>query len=78
MGDTTEKAYSYKFILYDSDMETVYDETKVLIHNSSNDENNNSSTDTFYCYKELEKNKIYYLRYYVTTINGLEVSSPIY
>lgn len=77
-GDTTEKVYSYKFTLYDTDGETVYDETKTLIHNSSNDSTNNLSNDTFYCYKELEKNKIYYLIYSVTTINGLEVSSPIY
>jgi len=38
----------------------------------------NSSTDTFYCYEDLEDEKSYYVIYSIVTINGLAVSSPIY
>ena len=77
-GDYTEKVYSYNFELFDIDGETILEKTKELLHNSSQDIINNASTDIYRCYRELEENEIYYIKYNIKTVNGLEVSSPKY
>lgn len=74
--DPSEKEYSYQFKLTDSDDEIIYD-TGVLLHNSNNDAQTESS-DSFILDKELKVDKVYYLEYIVTTINGLVCSSPAY
>ena len=76
-GDSSEKVYSYRFQLFDTN-ENLLEDTGVQLHNSSADISSNSSTDIFYCYKELNDNEIYYIEYSVTTINGLSISSPRY
>jgi len=63
--------------LFDTN-ENLLEDTGVQLHNSSADISSNSSTDIFYCYKELNDNEIYYIEYSVTTINGLSISSPRY
>ena len=76
-GDSSEKVYSYRFQLFDS-QNNLLDDTGVQLHNSSNDINSNSSTDEYYCYHELNNGESYYIIYSITTINGLSVSSPKY
>ena len=76
-GDSSEKVYSYRFQLFDS-QNNLLDDTGVQLHNSSNDVNSNSSTDEYYCYHELNEGESYFLIYSITTINGLAVSSPKY
>ena len=76
-GDSSEKEYSYRFQLFD-DQGTIIEDTGIRLHNSSSDIESNSSTDSFYCYKELNEDQSYYLIYSVTTINGLSISSPKY
>ena len=76
-GDSSEKVYSYRFQLYDSE-NNLLDDTGVQLHNSSFDVSSNSSTDEYYCYEELAHNASYYLIYSITTINGLSVTSPRY
>lgn len=76
-GDSSEKEYSYQFQLFDEEG-TLIEDTGIKLHNSSSDVESHSSTDHFYCYKELNEEQSYYLIYQVTTINGLTVSSPRY
>ena len=76
-GDSSEKVYSYQFQLWDKNG-TIIDDSGICLHDSSQDTSSSSSTDIFYCYKELNNNTIYYLRYSVTTINGLKANSPTY
>lgn len=73
--DVTEKVYSYQFDLKDSKGNLIETSGEQL-HNSSTDVENYESIDSFTLTKELEKNQMYYLTYTVTTINGLQVTSP--
>lgn len=73
--DATEKVYSYQFDLKDNKGNIIVSSGEQL-HNSSYDTENYESIDSFIITRELEKNQMYYLTYKVTTINGLEVTSP--
>ena len=75
--DTTEKIYSSRFILTDANNEIIVDSGD-LIHNSSKDINSYESSESYTISRELEDNKSYYIKYIVTTINGLIVESPTY
>ena len=76
--DGTEKVYSYCFELTDSN-DKIISTSGVCLHNSSNDNiASNISQDTWQNKVELLENENYYLTYRVTTMNGLEVSSPKY
>lgn len=76
-GDKTEHAYSYQFDVYDENNNIVATSGEQL-HNSSNDTEENLSYDEFTYSKELPLNKSYRIKYTVTTINGLVISSPRY
>ena len=78
MGDYTEKVYSYRFQLFDKDGETILEDTGDKLHNSNRDIESNASVDTYYCYRDLDENEIYYIQYHVKTINGLKLSTPRY
>lgn len=75
--DITEKVLYYEFKLYDNKYDLIYS-SKQQVHNSTNDQLQYKSTDVFYCPYDFEKEIIYYLQYNVITVNGLELSSPIY
>lgn len=75
--DTTEKVYSYNFEVL-NDMFSVVYTTGELIHNHSTDVENYESTDSFILPMQLEASKDYTIRYNITTINGLKLSSPEY
>lgn len=76
-GDKTEHAYSYQFDVYDENDNIVATSGEQL-HNSSNDAEEDLSYDEFIYSKELPLNKSYRIKYTVTTINGLVISSPRY
>ena len=75
-NDTSEKAYSYRFIIRDNNGTTIADSGEQL-HNCLNDEGR-LSTDTFIYDINLDANEIITAQYFVTTINGLNLSSPKY
>ena len=75
--DTTEKVYSYEFILKDNNQQIV-ERSGILLHNSANDTAVDESIDNYTIKTDLIKNKIYYLSYSVNTINGLQKTAPLY
>ena len=75
--DITEKAYAYKFVIYDNENNIIHD-TDFLIHNNSNNLNIYESYDEFLYGSDLEINKNYYIRYIVKTNNNMIVQSPKY
>lgn len=76
-SDKTEHVYSYQFDVYDENNNIVATSGEQL-HNSSNDTEEDLSYDEFTYSKELPLNKSYRIKYTVTTINGLVISSPRY
>lgn len=75
--DVAEREYSYCFTIYDNKGE-VFLTSGEQIHNSSFDTESYESRDEFYCNKELIANKVYKIKYVVTTINGLVAESQSY
>lgn len=75
--DPTEKVYSYCFELKDSDG-NIISTTGTQIHNSSNDTESDSSSDSWSVRKNLKEGVPYYITYKVTTTNGLECESQSY
>lgn len=76
-GDVTEKLYSYRFDIRNSDGDLV-ETSGDLIHNHENDDFNYESNDQYLIIKTLEENKIYTIQYTITTVNGFVKSSPRY
>lgn len=76
-GDSTEKAYSYIFNIYDMDgvLKLTSNEN---IHDATQDTNSDTSQDFWRIYSEFNSGDTYYLEYIVTTLNGFTVSSPRY
>lgn len=75
--DTTEKAYSYTFNLYNLNGELLQTSGE-QIHNASNDIDAHEQHDIYEIEQDLEMNKSYYLEYIITTTNGLKKSSGKY
>lgn len=69
-SDVTEKVYSYRFDLKNSDG-VIIESSGEQLHNSSFDTDNSESIDSFSLTTSLEEGKMYYLDYQVKTINGL-------
>ena len=76
-GDTTEKAYKYRFVLTNQEDQVIID-SGWKIHDATQDVYSESSRDIFKIYTELEYAQIATLEYSVQTINGLTVHSPPY
>lgn len=76
-GDLTERIYSYRFDFYDSNNNLI-NSSGTLLHNSTTDSTNYSSTDQYYFSQALGLDQIYYVQYIATTQNGLVVASPKY
>ena len=77
LQDITEKAYSYRFNLYNGSNELVATSGE-LIHDNSKDKEINESSDEWNVRQNLEANTPYQIEYLVTTVNGLKVSSKRY
>lgn len=75
--DTTEKAYSYCFNLYDSNG-ALLQTSGEQIHNNSHDVEYYESIDLYDIQQDLDVNKSYFLEYIVTTSNKMKVSSGTY
>lgn len=76
-GDISEKVYSYCFTITDED-NNIYLTSGTQLHNVNNDVNSWSSEDEFVTHKSLILGQVYCLQYTITTINGLELASPLY
>lgn len=76
-GDSTEKEYTYKFELFD-DLGNIILESGEQIHDVTQDTYSDSSEDIWTIEPDFPENKIYRLRYTVTTLNGLTVTSIDY
>ena len=75
--DITEKIYSYNFKVFDLDNNVIANSGE-LLHNSSLDSEIYESRDEFLFSRDIERGVSYYIQYTVTTINGLQISSPRY
>ena len=76
-GDSTEKVYSYSFVITDSQGQE-YISSGTQLHNINNDIDYWKSEDEFIVHKDLVKGELYYIQYSITTVNNLSVSSPQY
>ena len=72
----SEPLYSYRFILKDNDG-NIFQDSDIQIFDNSKVYNGNYSTE-FKIKKELKKDTIYTLQFFVTTINGYQSQSPAY
>lgn len=75
--DSTEKVYSSRFLLTDSNNKIIKD-TGYMLHNSTQDDLPYEAIDSFLLSRDLEPNQLYYLYFSVKTMNGLECSSIRY
>lgn len=75
--DSSEKVYSYEFILYNNEGKVVATSGEQL-HNSSKDTSSTFSTDEWTLEYSLENEKNYLIVYKIKTVNGLEYSSIPY
>lgn len=75
--DYTEKIYSSKFIILNSDNST-YLESDELIHNATEDTSIFEVTEYYEILNELPEGKPFYIVYQVTTNNNLVCASPQY
>lgn len=75
--DTAEKVYSSEFIITDAQGNLVATSGEIL-HNTENDENSYTSSDTMLFNRDLTIGEIYKIKYTVTTNNGLVRSSGEY
>ena len=76
-GDSTEKAYSYKFELFDNYKNLILTSDE-LIHDITQDTYSDRSSDIWMITQDLPVGEVYKLRYTVTTLNGLIISSVDY
>ena len=75
--DTTEKLYTYRWILRDANNVIVQD-SGVQMHNVSADDAPNEATETYRISQDFEVGDIYTLQFLATTINGLTLATPRY
>lgn len=68
-ADTLEKVYSYQFTIKDL-KQNIIDTSGVCLHNSSDDNENDESTDKWSTNARLEIDEMYVFTYEVTTTNG--------
>ena len=58
--DTTEKLYSSRFVIYDTEGNVIKDSGEIL-HNTTYDTNSYEASESYMIPEELEINKIYYI-----------------
>ncbi len=79
--DINERVYSSYFEIYtkDSDGNKIsVEKSDEFIHNATLDESLNESREEWFPTIDLNSGEPYYIRYFVTTINNLQVASPEY
>jgi hypothetical protein len=75
--DSTEKMYSSRFKVYDSNDVLIKDSGEI-IHNINNDITPDESQEEFLLSIDLSLDKSYYIQFSITSTNGLEKSSNRY
>lgn len=75
--DITEKLYSSRFIVYDTN-ENIIEDSGEILHNITQDTENYEAIESFNFKQDISWNASYYIRFIATTTNGLEVMSPKY
>lgn len=76
-ADSTEREYSYYYILMDKNRNIIED-SGVLLHNSDNDIRWDESHDIYKPVAAIVNSEVYFIQYYVTSQNGVKQYSPIY
>lgn len=76
-GDPAEKVASYRFMVFDDNLNVVKD-TGELIHNNTLNPSPYECFDNQDFLFDLNSNKIYYIQYIITTTNNLVVKTPKY
>lgn len=76
-GDASEKLYSSRFIVWDEN-HNVYKDTGEIIHNTTKDVNTFEATEFFPMLEELEEEKIFSIQFSITTVNLLQMKTPVY
>lgn len=76
-GDPAERVYSYHFDIYDPKDNLIISSPE-YIHNHDNDIELNESYDNYVFPQELLTGDIYKIKYTITTINKLTLSTPRY
>lgn len=76
-GDTSEKLYSSRFVLYNANNEIIKDSGEIL-HNIANDSNAYEAHEDFEISIDLEINASYYLQYSIKTTSGYVASTKKY
>ena len=71
--DLSEKIYSYKFVIKDS-FGNIFEESEEILHNHQD----SNFQDVYTIKKELKDNIDYTVKYIVTTVNNLVITSPEY
>ncbi len=75
-GDSTEKLYSSRFIIYDGN--DIFCDSGEILHNNTNDEYRDQAQEEYKLPKELVVDRSYTIVYQATTTNGLQVNSQRY
>lgn len=75
--DISEKVYQYQFNLFNV-QQNLIETSDWLLHNSSNDTENDSSYDEYEFKYDLNPTDLYYVEYKIKTVNNLEVSTAFY
>lgn len=76
-GDATEKMYSSRFRVYDSNG-IVINDTGYILHNSTNDTHSYEATEEFKLIRDLDLETSFYIQFSAITSNGMEAHSPKY
>ena len=75
--DATEKMYSSYFEITDGDENIIFNSGE-MIHKTGDDNVSYESFEEILVAQDLDINTSYYIKFYVTTMNGLTKSSPKY
>lgn len=76
-GDTTEKLYSYRFVISDS-TGAIIDDTGEILHNSTKDVLPYETTEDYCFARDIKPNESYFISFIATTVNGMVASSKRY
>lgn len=75
--DSTEKLYSSKFIIYDSN-DKIVEESEEIIHNITKDSIPHQAVEEWRHGRSLQMNESYFIQWVVTTSNNMVVSTMKY
>ena len=75
--DISEKVYQYRFVLMTSNNQ-ILEDSGWLLHNSSNDTEQDTSQDYFVSKYNITESQVYRVQYSISTNNGLIAQSVVY